>query len=149
MSASASAPSDDTIRAILTRSRIVAVVGASANPARPSYGVMRFLQRQGHRVVPVNPGLAGKTLLGEAVFARLADIPFAIDMVDIFRRSEAVPAVVGEALALDPLPAVIWMQLGVIAPEAAAQARAAGLEVVMDRCPVIESRRLGLGAAQP
>ena len=135
-------PDDDGIRAILAQARTIAVVGASANPARPSYGVMRFLQQHGHRIVPVNPGLAGKVLMGEAVFARLADIPFAVDMVDILRRSEAVGPVVDEALALVPRPVIVWMQLGVIAPEAAARAQAAGLQVVMDRCPVIETRRL-------
>ncbi|MBW7921413.1 MAG: CoA-binding protein [Rubellimicrobium sp.] len=140
---------DATIREILATARTIAVVGASANPARPSYGVMRFLQRHGHRIVPVNPGLAGKTLMGETVHARLSDIPFAVDMVDIFRRPDAVDAVVDAALALQPRPAIIWMQLGVIAPEAAARAEAAGLQVVMDRCPAIETRRLGLGVAQP
>lgn len=140
---------DALIRDILGWRRVIAVVGASANPARPSHGVMRFLQRQGHRIVPVNPGLAGKTLMGETVYASLADIPDTIDMIDIFRRPEAVPAIVEEALAMVPRPRVIWMQLGVIAPEAAALARAAGLDVVMDRCPVIESRRLDLDPPQP
>lgn len=139
---------DDLIRDILGRARTIAVVGASANPARPSYGVMRFLQRQGHRIVPVNPGLAGKTLMDETVHASLADIPDPVDMIDIFRRPDAVPEVVAAVLAMEPRPKVIWMQLGVIAPGAAEQARDAGLTVIMDRCPVIESRRLGLGPAQ-
>lgn len=135
---------DDRIRRILREARVIAVIGASANPARPVYGVMRFLQQKGHRIVPVNPGLAGKTLFGETVHARLADIPVPVDMVDIFRRPGAVPAIVDEALALDPLPKAIWMQLGIVVPDAAARAEAAGLEVVMDRCPAIEYRRLGL-----
>lgn len=135
---------DDVIRRILHESRVIAVVGASANPARPVYGVMRLLQQKGHRIVPVNPGLAGKTLFGETVHASLSDIPFPVDMIDIFRRPEAVLGIVEEALALDPLPKVIWMQLRIVVPEAAALAGAAGLEVVMDRCPAIEYRRLGL-----
>ncbi len=135
---------DDRIRRILREARVIAVIGASANPARPVYGVMRFLQQKGHRIVPVNPGLAGKMLFGETVHARLADIPVPVDMVDIFRRPDTVPAIVDEALALDPLPKAIWMQLGIVVPDAAARAEAAGLEVVMDRCPAIEYRRLGL-----
>lgn len=135
---------DDDIRRILREARVIAVVGASANPARPVYGVMRLLQQKGHRIVPVNPGLAGKTLFGETVHACLADIPFPVDMIDIFRRPDAVPAIVEEALALDPRPKVIWTQLDIVVPEAAARAEAEGLEVVMDRCPAIEYRRLGL-----
>lgn len=137
-------PSDDLIRKVLAEARVVAVVGASANVARPSYGVARLLQARGHRIVPVNPGLAGKSLLGETVFARLADIPFDVDMVDIFRRPDAVPAIVDEALARFPALKSIWMQLDIVVPAAAARARARGVDVVMDRCPAIEYRRLGL-----
>ena len=184
--------SDDLIRSVLTESRTIAVVGISANVARPSYGVARFLQARGHRIVPVNPGLAGKVLFGETVYAlgdrraagdtilgviahgalalglvavalapggranleawlfgetvyaRVGDIPFAVDMIDVFRSSDAVPALVEEVLAMSPLPRSLWLQLGVIAPEAAAKAEAAGMRVVMDRCPAIEYGRLGL-----
>ncbi|MCC7322161.1 MAG: CoA-binding protein [Rubellimicrobium sp.] len=139
------AEEEDRIARILKGARVVAVVGASANPARPVYGVMRLLQARGHRIVPVNPGLAGKTLMGETVHATLSDIPHPVDMIDIFRRPEAVGAVVDEAIALDPRPGVIWMQLGIVVPEAALRARAAGMEVVMDRCPAIEYRRLDRG----
>lgn len=135
---------DDVLRDVLSRPRTIAVVGFSRNPDRPSHSVARFLQRQGHRVIPVNPGLAGQTHLGEATYAGLADVPDPIDVVDVFRRSEDVPPVVEAALALDPLPRVIWMQLGIRNPEAAAAARAKGLTVVEDRCPAIEVPRLGI-----
>lgn len=135
---------DDFIRKILTEARTIAVVGASANPARPSYGVARLLQAKGHRIVPVNPGLAGQTLLGETVHARLADIPVEVDMIDIFRQPAAVPAIVTEALARFPALKSIWMQLDIVVPEAAAEAEARGVAVVMDRCPAIEYRRLGM-----
>jgi predicted CoA-binding protein len=135
-------PSDDDIRDILTRVRTVAVVGISANPDRPSHFVAAFLQARGYRIVGVNPGLAGQTLLGEPVFATLADIPFDVDMVDIFRRSEDVPPVVDAALARFPHLTAIWMQIGVSHPEAAARARAAGVKVVENRCPKVEHPRL-------
>ena len=109
-----------------------------------SNGVFAFLLRHGYRAVGVNPGLAGQTIHGAPVYARLADVPFAIDMVDIFRNSAAAGAVVDEALALSPLPKVIWMQLGVINEAAWEKARARGVDVVMDRCPKIEIARLGL-----
>lgn len=138
---------DETIRRVLETTRSIAVVGISANPARPSHGVARFLQRKGYRVVPVNPGLAGQTLLGEEVQAGLDTLPEAlgpIDMVDIFRRSEAAGAVVDAAIAHLGGRGLrtIWMQLGVIDPAAAARAEAAGLTVIMDRCPAIEYPRL-------
>jgi uncharacterized protein len=136
--------SDHKIRDILQNVRTIALVGLSANPARDSNGVFAFLLRQGYRVVGINPGLAGQTIHGAPVYARLADVPFAIDMVDVFRNSEAAGSVVDEALALSPLPKVIWMQLGVINEAAAEKARAAGIEVVMDHCPKIEIARLGL-----
>lgn len=132
------------IKEILTEAKVIAVVGISANPARPSYGVAEFLQAKGYRIIPVNPGLAGQELLGEVVYADLASIPadVPVDMVDIFRRSEAVPEVVEEALAHLPALRVIWMQLGVMHEGAAEVARARGVKVVMDRCPKIDYPRL-------
>lgn len=129
---------------ILRDTRNVAVVGLSPNPTRPSYGVARFLQSLGWRIVPVNPGHAGETILGETAVASLADIPDpgAIDMIDIFRRSDAAGAVVEEALATLPNLKTVWMQLGVTAPHAADLARACGVDVVQDRCPAIEFPRL-------
>ena len=114
----------------------------SANPARPSYIVVKYLQRARLRVIPVNPGLAGKEILGRKVYRRLADIPEPIDMVEIFRNSEAAGPITDEALALDPLPKVIWMQLAVRNDEAAARAEAGGVKVIMNRCPKIEFGRL-------
>ena len=130
------------IMALLQEVKTIALVGASANPTRDSHGVMAFLQHQGSRVIPVNPGLAGQELLGERVAASLADIEGPIDMVDIFRNSEAAGPVVDEAIAAGAK--AVWMQLGVINPEAAARAEAAGLKVVMNHCPKIEIPRLGL-----
>lgn len=132
---------DAYIAGILNEVRTIAVVGASANEERPSFHVMNFLIRKGYSVFPVNPGYAGREILGRMTYARLADVPVAIDMVDVFRASEAVPPVVDDALALDPLPKVIWMQLGVQHDAAAAKAEAAGLKVVMNRCPIIEYSR--------
>lgn len=134
--------SDEFIREILTKTRTIALVGASANPARPSHQVMKYLLAKGYRVIPVNPGLAGRQLHGQTVFARLGDVGEAVDMVDIFRAGEAAPDIVREALAMDPRPRVIWMQIGVINEEAANMARAAGLDVVMNHCPKIEYGRL-------
>jgi predicted CoA-binding protein len=122
--------------------RTVAIVGASPKEVRPSYFVARYLMEKGYRVFPINPGLAGQTILGRPVHAALRDVPEPIDMVDVFRSSEYAPAIVEEALALSPLPKVIWMQLGVRHDEAAAKAEAAGLTVVMNRCPKIEYARL-------
>ena len=135
---------DGDIRRILTGTRTIALLGASANPARPSHQVMRYLLARGYRVHPVNPGLAGQTLLGQTVHAHLADIPEPVDMVDMFRASEYAPAVVEEMLALPARPKVLWMQLGVHHAGAAAHAEAAGITVVMNRCPAIEMPRLGL-----
>lgn len=135
---------DKKIRSILTSVKTFAVIGASPNPERPSNGVMEFLLEEGYAVKPVNPGIAGKTIHGQPVYARLADVPAPVDVVDIFRASDAVPAIVREALAeKDRLGiTVIWMQLDIINKDAAAEARAAGLTVVMDRCPHIEIPRL-------
>ena len=133
---------DDAIRAILRSVRTVALVGASDNPARPSWIVMKYLSDRGYDVWPVNPALAGRTVLGKTVVATLADVPVPIDMVDIFRNSQAAGAITDEALGLDPLPKVIWMQLSVRNDEAAARAEAKGLTVVMNRCPKIEYGRL-------
>jgi predicted CoA-binding protein len=126
--------------------RTIAVVGASPRPHRPSHGVMRYLQRQGYRAIPVNPFAAGGTILGERCYAALDEIGDPVDMVDVFRRSEAAGAVVDQAIALRA--GVVWMQLGVIDREAASRAEAAGLKVVMDRCPAIEIPRLGLGGPE-
>ena len=134
--------SDDFLRTILRRTKTVAVVGVSANEIRPSYYVARYLGLKGMRVIPVNPGLAGQTLLGETVYPNLTEIPVDVDMVDIFRRSEAVPPIVDEALARFPDLQTIWMQIGVTHPEAAAKAEASGVDVVQDRCPKIEYQRL-------
>jgi uncharacterized protein len=123
---------------VLKSVKVIALVGASANAARPSYGVMKFLLAHGYEVIPVNPGLAGQDLLGQRVYASLADISKSIDMIDVFRNSDAVGALVAEALELSPLPKVIWTQLKVRNDEAAAKAETAGIKVVMNRCPAIE-----------
>ncbi len=130
------------IASILNSVRTVAIVGASANEVRPSFFVMKYMLAKGFDVYPINPGHAGNEILGRMTYARLADVPTAIDMVDIFRASEAAGGIVDEALALVPLPKVIWMQLGVRNDEAAARAEAAGVQVVMNRCPKIEYGRL-------
>ncbi len=134
--------SDAFLRDILTRTKVVAIVGVSMNPVRPSYYVARYLSLKGYRVIPVNPGHAGATLFGEDVRASLRDIGEPVDMVDVFRRSDAVPAVVDEALEVLPALRTIWMQIGVSHDEAAARARARGVDVVQDRCPKIEYQRL-------
>lgn len=133
---------DAFIREILRDVRTVAMIGASTNWNRPSYFAMKYMQHKGYRIIPVNPGAAGKEILGEEVVADLASLPCPVDMVQVFRRSDAIPGVVDEALALTPLPKVLWLQLGVISPEGAARAEAAGLRVVMNRCPKIEYARL-------
>jgi predicted CoA-binding protein len=136
---------DELVREILTTTRRIAVVGASNKPERPSFGVMRFLLGRGFEVVPVNPGLAGTEILGRAVVGSLAEAG-ELDMVDVFRRSEEVGAVVEEAVRLGAR--TVWMQLGVVNQAAAAVARKAGVRVVMDRCPVIEMGRLGIGGVE-
>jgi predicted CoA-binding protein len=134
---------DAKIRSILTGVKTIALVGWSPKPDRPSHRVAAYLAARGYRVIPVNPGAAGQTALGETVRASLAEIEGPVDMVDIFRRSEDVPPVVVEALKLPDLKA-IWMQLGITSPEAAAKAESMGVQVVQDRCPAIEIPRLGL-----
>ncbi len=136
--------SDDYIADILRDARVFAFVGASANTARPSYFAMKYLLGKGYTVHPVNPGQAGHKLLGQEVYATLAEVPGPVDVIDIFRNAEAAPEVVAEAIALkDKLGLkVVWMQLGVRNDAAAAQAEAAGLQVVMNRCPKIEYGRL-------
>lgn len=134
--------SDHLLRDLLKRVKTIAVVGVSANPVRPSYFVARYLGLKGYRVIPVNPGLAGQTLLGEVVHPDLSQVPDDVDMVDIFRRSDAVPAIVDDALARWPDLAAIWMQIGVTHAQAATKAQARGVTVIQDRCPKIEYQRL-------
>ena len=134
--------SDDYIRGILNTVKTIAMVGASEKENRPSYFAFKYLLERGYRMIPVNPGYAGETMLGQKIYAKLADIPEAIDMVDIFRGSEYAPGIVQEALALKPRPQVIWMQLGVRNDEAAALAENNDMKVAMNRCPKIEYGRL-------
>ena len=133
---------DTYLRDILSGARTIAVVGASPRRERPSHGVMAYLQRRGYRTIPVNPFVAGGTILGETCYALLAEVPEPIDMVDVFRRPEAAGGVVDEAIAVGAK--VVWMQLGVRDDAAAARAETCGLKVVMNRCPAIEIPRLGL-----
>ena len=134
---------DDLIKSILRSTKVIAMVGASGNEMRPSYFAMKYLLDKGYVIHPINPGMAGKDILGQKVYAALKDVPAPVDMVDIFRASDAAPGIVDEALAEKDRFGlkVIWMQLGVINEEAAAKARAAGLTVIMDRCPKIEYGR--------
>lgn len=134
--------SDAFLKDILQRTKVVAVVGVSMNPVRPSYYVARYLSLKGFSVIPVNPGHAGAKLFGQTVRASLSEISEPVDMVDIFRRSEAVPPIVDEALAAFPNLRTIWMQIGVENPDAAAKAQARGVDVIMNRCPKIEYQRL-------
>jgi uncharacterized protein len=133
---------DSYIRGILNTVKTIAMVGFSPKENRPSYFVFKYLTERGYRVIPVNPGHAGKEVLGRKIYAKLADIPEPIDMVDIFRGSEFALGIVKEALALNPKPQVIWMQLTVRNDEAGKLAEDAGLKVVMNRCPKIEYGRL-------
>ena len=133
---------DSYIRGILSTVKTIAMVGISPKDNRPSYFAFKYLLERGYRMIPVNPGQAGEKILGQKVYAKLADIPEPVDMIDIFRASQFAPAVVEEALALKTKPSVIWMQLGIRNDEAAARAEAAGLKVVMNRCPKIEYGRL-------
>ncbi|MCA6999802.1 CoA-binding protein [Dickeya solani] len=133
---------DNDIKAVLNQVKTIALVGASENLSRPSYGVMAYLLGQGYRVIPVSPRLAGQTLLGQTAYASLSDIPEPVDMVDVFRQPDAVFEVAQEAIAIGAR--VLWLQIGVINEAAAVLAHDAGLTVVMDRCPKIEIPRLGL-----
>ena len=139
--------SDADIRALLTAARTIAMVGTSDRPDRASHQVMGALQDHGYRVLPVNPAITGEHVLGEYVWDNLSQLGMPIDIVDIFRRSDAVGPIVDEAIKVGAK--AVWMQLGVINDEAAARAEAAGLLVVMDRCPKIELRRLAIPAVAP
>lgn len=132
---------DELIKNVLRSTRTVAVVGISANESRPSNEVASFMQSLGYRIIPVNPGLAGQTLLGERVYPDLKSIPDPVDMVDVFRNSDAAGAVADEAVAIGAK--VVWMQLGVVDEAAAKRAEKAGLTVIMDRCPKIEFAKFG------
>jgi len=138
---------DEDIAQLLRETRTIALIGASDNPGRASYGVMKFLQGQGYRVIPVNPTITGEHVHGEFVWRELKQIGEPIDLVDIFRNSEAAAAAVDDAIAAGAK--AVWMQLGVINEGAAAKAEAAGLKVVMDRCPKIEIARMGLEKSSP
>ena len=131
--------SDELMKRVLGSVRVVAIVGVSASEAKPSHFVMKYMQGKGYRCIPVNPGLAGQVLLGEKVYPDLKSIPVSVDMVDIFRNSEAAGAVTDEAIAIGAK--VVWMQLGVINEAAAKRAEDAGLIVIMDRCPKMEYSR--------
>jgi predicted CoA-binding protein len=133
---------DVYVRGILNAVKTIAVVGVSANTSRPSYFVFKYLLGHGYRMIPANPGLAGRDLLGQTVYATLLDIPEPVDMIDVFRASEHVLPIVVQALQMQPRPRVIWMQLGVRNDEAAELAETNGLKVVMNRCPKIEYGRL-------
>ncbi len=136
--------SADELRQVLGTVKTIALLGASPKPDRPSFGVMRFLLSKGYKVYPVNPGQAGKEILGQTVYATMADIPDTIDMVEVFRAPEYLGEVVSDALSLGNRPKVIWGQLSVRDDEAVKPAEQAGIKVVMDRCPAIEIPRLGL-----
>lgn len=134
--------SDTDLKAILKRTQKIAVVGVSPNSTRPSYFVARYLSLKGYKVVPVNPGHAGKMLFGQTIVADLSEAPKDVDMVDIFRRSEAVPPIVEQSLDVFPNLKTIWMQIGVENEQAAAMAEAKGIDVIQNRCPKIEYQRL-------
>jgi uncharacterized protein len=133
---------DGYIRGILNTVKTIAMVGISPKDNRPSYFAFKYLKERGYRMIPVNPGQAGKEILGEKVYAKLTDIPEPVDMVDVFRGSKHAPGIVEEALQMQPRPKVIWMQLTVRNDDAAVAAEAAGMKVVMNRCPKIEYGRL-------
>lgn len=136
--------SDEYLRKVLTRTSVIACVGVSTNPIRPSYFVARYLRLKGFQMVPVNPAYAGQTLFGQTIYPDLSSIPdeFRVDLVDVFRRSEAVPPIVDEALRVLPGLLTIWMQIGVENAKAAAKAKQKGIDVIQNRCPKIEYQRL-------
>lgn len=135
-------PSDAVLRGVLTRTRTIACIGVSPDPIRPSNFVARYLSRRGFRVIPVNPAHLGTTLFGEAVVASLSDVPIRIDMLDVFRRPDAVPAIVEEALRVLPGLSCVWLQIGIRSVAARDMCREAGVMFVEDRCPKIEYQRL-------
>lgn len=132
------------IRKMLQKTHTIAMIGASPNRDRASFGVMQYLQGAGYRVIPINPTAVGERILGETVYATLADVPFSFELVDVFRRAEAIPAIVDEILPLIKKSGIhhLWLQLGISDPDSAARAKAAGLDVVMDHCLKIEHKRL-------
>ena len=134
--------SDPLIREILRDCKTFAMVGASTNTQRPSYFAGQYMTKKGYRVIPVNPGAAGKTLFGEQIQPSLAAIQDPVDLVQVFRRAELIPEVLDAVLVMDPLPKVFWLQLGIVNHECAAKAEAAGMTVIMNRCPKIEYGRL-------
>lgn len=133
---------DEQVKSILQTKHVIALVGASPNEDRPSFGVMKYLLEHGYKVIPVNPGQAGKQILGQTVYASLADIPGKIDIVDVFRASNAVPVIVDEILTLKIQPDVLWLQLEISHEEAEAKARAAGMQVVTNMCTKQQHQRL-------
>ncbi|MCF7645764.1 CoA-binding protein [Bacillus subtilis] len=133
---------DEQVKSILQTKHVIALVGASPNEDRPSFGVMKYLLAHGYKVIPVNPGQAGKEILGQMVYASLADISEKIDIVDVFRASNAVPAIVDEILALKTRPDVLWLQLEISHEEAEVKARAAGIQVVTNMCTKQQHQRL-------
>lgn len=133
---------DSQVKSVLETKHVIALVGASPNEDRPSYGVMKYLLEHGYKVIPVNPGQAGKQILGQTVYAALTDIPEKIDIVDVFRASNAVPAIVDEILTLKTQPDVLWLQLEINHEEAEAKARAAGMQVVTNMCTKQQHQRL-------
>ena len=135
-------PNDELIREVLTSSKRIAVVGASPDPLRDSYGVMHYLMQRGYDVYPINPMAGQEDILGRKVYKNLAELPVTVDLVDVFRRSDAAGSVCDEAMAHRAKS--VWLQLGVINEEGAQRARAAGLSVVMNRCPKIEMQRLNI-----
>jgi len=146
-SSEADAPqSDDELRALLSSARSIAVVGIKDHESEDAYRVPRYLQQQGYRIVPVNPKL--RRVLGERCYASLSEVEQPVDLVDLFRAPDHVPAHVDEILAMSPRPAGVWMQLGIVHGAAAARLRTAGIAVVQDRCIMVEHRRLGIGRAE-
>jgi len=135
----------DAVRAILSEARTIAILGAHRSPVRAGYYVPEYLQEQGYRVIPVNPTIAGRTLWGETVLASLAEIDGPVDVVDVFRRREHLPAHVPELLAMEPRPKVVWFQLGIRNDSVAQELADAGFDVVQDRCTLADHRNLGLG----